>query len=127
MKKAYLFLLLFLSFYSNAQIKGSITDEKGKPLPFVSVFEENTYNGTTSNEQGNYQLNIKSGGKNKIVFQLLGFKTKKIAIPTEKSPFTLDVNMLEESYSLNEVVINPKNNPANAVIKKDKYTNENKN
>ena len=117
MKKAYLFLLLFLSFYSNAQIKGSITDEKGKPLPFVSVFEENTYNGTTSNEQGNYQLNIKSGGKNKIVFQLLGFKTKKIAIPTEKSPFTLDVNMLEESYSLNEVVINPKNNPANAVIK----------
>ncbi|MFE3870887.1 DUF5686 and carboxypeptidase regulatory-like domain-containing protein [Flavobacterium sp. ZS1P70] len=117
MKNAYLFLLLVLSFYSNAQIKGTITDEKGKPLPLVSVFEENTYNGTTSNEQGNYQLNIKSVGKNKIVFQLLGFKTKKIAIPTEKSPFTLDVKMLEESYSLNEVIINKKNNPAIAIIK----------
>jgi hypothetical protein len=117
MKNAYLFLLLFLSFYSNAQIKGTITDEKGNPLPFVSVFEENTYNGTTSNEQGNYQLNIKSVGKNKIVFQLLGFKTQKIAIPAEKLPFTLDVKMFEESFSLNEVVINQKNNPANAIIK----------
>lgn len=117
MKNAYLFLLLFLSFYSNAQIKGTITDEKGNPLPFVSIFEENTYNGTTSNEQGIYQLNIKSVGKNKIVFQLLGFKTQKIAISTEKLPFTLDVKMLEESFSLNEVVINKKNNPAIAIIK----------
>lgn len=117
MKNAYLFLLLVLSFYSNAQIKGTITDEKGNPLPFVSVFEENTYNGTSSNEQGVYQLNIKSVGKNKIVFQLLGFKTQKIAIPTEKSTFTLDVKMLEESYSLNEVIINKKNNPAIAIIK----------
>ncbi|MDI1305208.1 MAG: carboxypeptidase-like regulatory domain-containing protein, partial [bacterium] len=114
MKNAYLFLLLFLSFYCNAQIKGTITDEKGNPLPFVSVFEENTYNGTTSNEQGNYQLNIKSLGKNKIVFQLLGFKTQKITIPAEKLPFTLDVKMFEESFSLNEVVINPNTNSANA-------------
>ena len=117
MKNAHLFLLLFLSFYSNAQIKGIITDEKGIPLPFVSVFEENTYNGTTSNENGNYQLNIKSVGKNKIVFQLLGFKTQKIAFQAEKSLNPLNVKMLEESYSLNEVVINPKNNPANAIIK----------
>ncbi|MFE3846833.1 DUF5686 and carboxypeptidase regulatory-like domain-containing protein [Flavobacterium sp. LB3P45] len=117
MKNAYLFVLLVLSFYSNAQIKGTISDEKGKPLPFVSVYEESTYNGTTSNEQGNYQLNIKSGGKNKIVFQLLGFKTKNIAIPTEKSSFILDVKMLEESYSLNEVIINKKNNLAIAIIK----------
>jgi hypothetical protein len=117
MKNAYLFLLLLLSLYSNAQIKGTITDEKGNPLPFVSIFEENTYNGTTSNEQGNYQLNIKSVGNNKIVFQLLGYKTQKIAIPAEKLTFTLDVKMFEESFSLNEVVINPKNNPANAIIK----------
>ena len=117
MKNAYLVLLLFLSFYSNAQIKGIITDDKGNPLPFVSVFEENTYNGTTSNEQGNYQLNIKSVGKNKIVFQYLGFKTQKRAITGGTLPYTLDVKMLEESFSLNEVVINTKNNLANAIIK----------
>ena len=50
---------------------GHFTDEKGNPLPFVSVFEENTYRGTTSNEQGKYQLQVKDVGKNKIVFQFI--------------------------------------------------------
>lgn len=117
MKNVYLLLLLILSFYSNAQIKGTVSDEKGNPLPFVNVFEENTYNGTTTNEQGKYQLNIKFIGKNKIIFQYLGFKTQKITIIPEASSKKLDVKMLEESFSLNEVVINTRNNPANIIIK----------
>ena len=117
MKKVYLLILLFVYFYSNAQIKGTVSDEKGNPLPFVTIFEENTYNGTTTNEQGNYQLNLKSIGKNKIVFQYLGFKTQKITITAETLAHPLDINMFEENFSLNEVVINIKNNPANAIIK----------
>jgi hypothetical protein len=31
-----------------AQIKGTVSDDKGNPLPFVTVFQEDTYNGTTS-------------------------------------------------------------------------------
>ena len=69
MKNHILFAFLLFSLFCNAQIKGTITDEKGNPLPFVSVFEENTYRGTTSNEQGRYQLQVKDIGKNKIVFQ----------------------------------------------------------
>jgi hypothetical protein len=52
------FLLLFATMLS-AQIKGTITDAKGTALPAVSVFIENTYNGTSSNENGSYELNIK--------------------------------------------------------------------
>jgi len=118
MKNAFLYFLLFLSFYANSQIKGTVTDEKGNPLPLINVFEENTYNGTTTNEQGKYQLHLKSTGNNKIVFQYLGFKTQKIAVPTEKLGAPLDVKMIEENYSLNEVVIHTKDNPANAIIKK---------
>ena len=118
MKNAFLYFLLFLSFYANSQIKGTVTDEKGNPLPLINVFEENTYNGTTTNEQGKYQLHLKSTGNNKIVFQYLGFKTQKIAVPTEKLGAPLDVKMIEENYTLNEVVINTKDNPANAIIKK---------
>lgn len=118
MKNVYLLLLLSLSLYSNSQIKGTVSDEKGIPLAFVTVFEENTYNGTTTNEQGKYQLNLKSIGKNKIVFQYLGFKTQKITITPETAAQNLDIKMLEENFSLNEVVINTKNNLANAVIKK---------
>ncbi|WP_413999129.1 DUF5686 and carboxypeptidase regulatory-like domain-containing protein [Flavobacterium sp. W1B] len=102
---------------SFGQIKGTVADEKGNPLPFVTIFEEDTYNGTTSNEQGKYELNLKTAGKNPIVFQYLGFKTQKVALQATKQSYTLDIKMTEESFSLNEVVINTKINPAIAIIK----------
>lgn len=117
MKNNILLAFLFFSISSFAQIKGTISDEKGNALPFVSVFEDNTYRGTTSNEEGAYQLSVKEIGKNKIVFQYLGFKTQKITISPDSKIQILNVTMQEESFTLNEVVIDPKNNPANAIIK----------
>jgi Family of unknown function (DUF5686)/CarboxypepD_reg-like domain len=117
MKKITLFLLLILSVSGNAQIKGIITDQKGNPLPFVNVFEENTYNGTTSNEKGNYELNLKILGNHKIIFQYLGYKTEKKIINIEKFPQLLDISLQEENFTLNEVVVNKKDNPAIAIIK----------
>ena len=117
MKKYYLLLMFLVSVTNYAQIKGTISDDKGNPLPFVTVFQEDTYNGTTSNEMGKYELNLKKTEKQTVVFQFLGFKTQKIAVQTDKLPYTFDVKMIEESFSLNEVVINPKINPAIAIIK----------
>jgi hypothetical protein len=116
MKKiTYLLLLTCISNF--AQIKGTVTDEKGNPLPFVTIFSSNTYNGTTSNDNGKYELNIKTIGKHTIVFQYLGFKTQKIAIDIDQLPYQLNVKLFEENYTLNEVVINQKENPANAIIR----------
>ena len=129
MKNFTLFAFLFFSISNFAQIKGTITDEKGNPLPFVSVLEENTYTSTTSNEQGKYQLNVKEVGKNKIVFQYLGFKTQKATVSPDSKIVLLDVKLLEESFALNEVVIDPKNNPANAIVRsaiKNKKDNSDK-
>lgn len=39
-------------------IKGVITDEIGSPLPYANVIIKNTETGTTSDFDGNYQLNI---------------------------------------------------------------------
>ena len=117
MKKFYLLLILLVSFFSNAQIRGTITDNKGTPLSLVTILEENTYNGTSSNEQGNYELNIKKAGKHTIVFQYLGYKTQKITLTIDKFPFTKNIQLVEENFSLSEVIINAKENPANTVIK----------
>ncbi|HAT81085.1 MAG TPA: hypothetical protein DCS17_06760 [Flavobacterium sp.] len=117
MKKIYLILTLIFSVFSNAQIRGTITDNKGIPLSLVTIFEENTYNGTSSNEQGKYELNIKKTGKHTIVFQYLGFKTQKITLTIDKFPYVQNIQLEEENYSLSEVVINAKDNPANAVIR----------
>lgn len=110
--------LTFLFFLSGfAQIKGIVTDDKGTPLPSVSVFIENTYNGTSSNEKGQYELSIKSSGNFTIVYQYLGYKTKRIPLNTSQLPVTQNITLSEENLSLTEVIINTKENPANLIIR----------
>ena len=118
MKQLITLLCLFASAAAFSQIKGKVTDNNGLPLPVVSIFLENTYTGTSSNEQGHYELNVKTPGKHTLIFQYLGFKTLKKTISIEKFPYILDVALEEENISLSEVVINAKDNPANAVIRK---------
>jgi hypothetical protein len=117
MKNLYAFLLLAFSISTFAQIKGKITDSSGGALPSVNVYIENTYTGTSSNELGFYELNIKSTGKYTVVFQYLGFKTQKSAINVDKLPYTLNVTLAEENISVAEVLISNQENPANAIIK----------
>ena len=117
MKKIFTLALLFLTLSQFAQVKGTVTDEKGLPLPFVSIYIENSYIGTTTNEQGQYELNVPKASKYIIVFQYLGYKTQKIKFVIEKVVKKLDVTLAEEQITLNEVVINKKDNPANDVIR----------
>ncbi len=106
------------SLQSFAQIKGHVTDTKNQPLAFVNVFIENTFTGTTTNNEGNYEINITKPGTYTIVFQFLGYKTVKKTATIEKFPFTLDASMAEEEISLSEIVINSNENPANEIIRK---------
>ena len=82
MKKTALLVLILISTSLSSQIKGKITDTNGIPLSFVSVYIENTLTGTTSNDNGDYVLNIKNPGIYNIYFQFLGYKTlkKKVSI-----------------------------------------------
>ncbi|HLA55504.1 MAG TPA: DUF5686 and carboxypeptidase regulatory-like domain-containing protein [Flavobacterium sp.] len=117
MKKNCLLLLLLISFAGVAQIKGTVSDDKGTPLPFVNIYFENSYKGTTTNDVGKYELNVKTPGKYTISFQYLGYKTKKITVDADQFPYILDIGLVEENIQLNEVVINPKANPANEIIR----------
>jgi hypothetical protein len=118
MKKIIALLVVFVSFCSHAQVRGTVNDEKGNPIPFANVFIENTYKGTTSNEQGKYEINLTIKGKYTFVFQYLGYKTQKKSVEIASFPFVLNVKMEEENFTLNEVVINTKDNPANRIIRK---------
>ncbi|MFD2917984.1 DUF5686 and carboxypeptidase regulatory-like domain-containing protein [Psychroserpens luteus] len=108
---------LLCAFVSFAQIKGTVTDDKNQPLPFVNIYLENTYTGTTSNEDGNYELNVTEIKNHTIVFQYLGYKTVKKNVDIQSFPFVLDAVLVEEEVSLNEVVINSEENPANIIIR----------
>ena len=116
LKKSLSLLYLLLTISATAQIKGTVTDDKGNPLPFVNIFEENTYNGTTTNDKGKFTLNVKSENPT-IIFQYLGYITVKKAFTKNQFAESLTITLVEENITLKEVVINPKDNPANEIIR----------
>ncbi len=112
------FLFWFLFYVSGySQIKGNIANSKHEPLPSVNIYIENTFIGTTSNDEGNYELNISVPKTYTIVFQYLGYKTIKKTVTIDTFPFVLDAVLNEEEITLNEVVINANENPANNIIR----------
>jgi hypothetical protein len=117
MQKILLTLTLCYSLLSFAQIKGTVKDENGKPLPYVNIYIENTYIGTTSNELGRYELNLNDKKNVHLIFQHLGFKTQKHLIANANTPHQLDITLIEENYELKELVINTGENPTNEIIK----------
>jgi hypothetical protein len=113
----FLIVLLFLTGLSQAQIKGKITTASGETVPFVSITIENTYTGTTANEQGSYELNLKNTGSYTIIFQSIGYKTKKEQVNITSFPHTLNVVLQDENYELSEVVISNSEDPAYPIIR----------
>lgn len=111
--------LLFIGFSVSvsSQIKGTITNTNNEPLPFVNVFVENTYTGTNTNDSGYYELNVTETKTYNLVFQYLGYKTIKKTVSVDTFPYTIDIVLEEEKVSLDEVVINAEENPANIIIR----------
>ncbi|MBC7523174.1 MAG: carboxypeptidase-like regulatory domain-containing protein [Flavobacterium sp.] len=110
-------LFILLSFSNFAQVKGTVSDNKGNPIAFANIYVKDTYISTTTNDKGNYELNIKKVGNYTILFQYLGYKTHKEIIQINDFPQIINVVIEEENFQLDEVKINPKDNPANAIIR----------
>lgn len=117
MTKITTLLFLFLSFFSFSQIKGIVSDDKGNPMAFVNIYVQNTYISTTSNDQGRFELNIKTPGTYVILFQYLGYKTEKKVVDAQSFPQTIEVKLVEEEINLKEVIIDSKVNPADEMIR----------
>lgn len=117
MKKAIILFFLLAGLPALAQVTGWVKSKNGEPIPFASIIVANTYNGTSSNEDGSYSLNLKEKGRFTIVFQSLGYKTREVTIDVASLPHTLNVTLEEENFILNEVVISNKDNPADAIIR----------
>jgi len=105
--------------YCSAQIFGKVVDRNLEPLPFVNIYIEGTLDGTTTNDNGNYELNVPNAGDYTIVFKYLGFKTEKktISLQANSNGHELNVTLMEEGLALKGIEITANTNPANAIIK----------
>ena len=121
MKLLFTFLcLLFLALNASAQtflINGKVTDEKGDPVPFASVYLKNTSRGTSANSEGLYQLKL-AAGKYDLVFKAIGYRQQSRELLVG-SDITLDVRMTAEVYELKDVEIRADGeDPAYAIMRK---------
>lgn len=73
------FCTLLLTSFGFAQntITGTVTDAEGAPLPGVNILEKGTTNGTVTDFDGNYSLEI--DGDAILVFSYIGFNTEEIS------------------------------------------------
>ncbi|WP_186826855.1 SusC/RagA family TonB-linked outer membrane protein [Seonamhaeicola algicola] len=82
-------------------IKGIVTDENGVPLPGANILEKGTSNGTQTDFDGNYTLNVENTNAI-LVVSYLGYVTKEIPVNNKS---TINVVMIEDSAKLDEVVV----------------------
>ncbi|NOS55320.1 MAG: TonB-dependent receptor [Cyclobacteriaceae bacterium] len=82
-------------------VAGKITDENGAGLPGVNIVEKNTSNGTTSDSDGKYVINVTDGNAT-LVFSFIGYATQEVAVGSQT---TLDVKMTLDVQALSEVVV----------------------
>ncbi len=118
MKRIATLSLLIFTLHSFAQIKGKVTDKKGEPLSFVNIYLNKTITGTTTNDGGEYELEVTKPGNYVIVFQFLGYKTIKKTVEIDRFPYTLNTTLEEEQVVLDEVKISTIENIANTIIRK---------
>lgn len=83
-------------------VSGKVTDEKGEPLPGVSVKISAAPGGTTTDENGNFQLHVPENAS--LVFSYIGYVAQTIAVNKEKK---LIIKMLVDDMgtNLDEVVV----------------------
>lgn len=111
--KLFLILVSFicstLPVYSQIIITGKVLDSASRePLPGASVFAQNTTQGTTCNQDGNFVFQLKSGGGYELIFSFTGYKSQEIRI-TENKNENFEVLLVKEDKSMGEVVIQSSN------------------
>ena len=119
MKSLLIFLLSFtvVSALAQNRISGKVTDARtGEALPFVSVYIKNTNIGTTTNEQGEYNIKL-SNLPDSLTASFVGYKNQSQAVKKGTAVQVINFNLGLTSVSLNEILIRPEENPAFRIMR----------
>ena len=97
-------LLLFLgmshfSLAQEAQVRGKVTEE-GMALPGVSILVKGTTQGTTSDIDGEYKLNVAPSSI--LVFSFIGYATQEVNVGDRSE---INVVMIPDFTTLDDVVV----------------------
>jgi hypothetical protein len=98
-EKRLLWVFILFGFSAFSQIKGIVVDENDMPIPYVNIWVENENIGTTSEEDGSFNIDTNDKNKN-LFFSIIGFEKK-----TVKANQASKVVLQPITNELDEVVI----------------------
>ncbi|WP_258104186.1 TonB-dependent receptor [Marinoscillum sp. MHG1-6] len=104
MKKIYTVLILLLTTqWVSAQqmLRGTVVDNEGEPVPGASILIKGTSQGTVTDMDGGYALEVPSGEET-LVVSFLGFIKKEVSVQGRTK---LDVTLQPDFEELEEVVV----------------------
>lgn len=82
-------------------LKGMVTSSADNmPIPGANIIVVKTTKGTSTDFDGNYQIEVKSGDV--VQFSYIGYVTQTVIIDAQK---TLDIKLVEDTNALDEVVV----------------------
>jgi TonB-linked SusC/RagA family outer membrane protein len=97
-----LVMMIFCAFtYAQKTVTGTVSDDNGIPLAGASVVVKGTANGTSTDFDGNYSLNVQSDN-DILVISYIGYKTVEATVGSQN---VINASLTEDAESLNEVVI----------------------
>ena len=96
------FIFVLSAWAQDRVVSGRVTSqEDASALPGVNVVLKGTSNGTVTDPDGNFKLNVPTEGGS-LLFSFIGFETSEVAINNRA---TIDVSMIADTQTLQEVVV----------------------
>lgn len=111
-----LIILSISKITSASTLSGKVTDEKGSPLAFASVYVKGTTSGVTTNLDGNYSLPLLPGNY-EIICAYVGYIKKSQIVLIGNSNVVLNIQLQSEATQLKGVNVIAGEDPAYAVIR----------
>lgn len=111
------FVLLVSWSASAATLSGKITDESGQPVPFVAVYIDGTTQGTTSNIDGEYTLELQPG-KYTIDYKLISFALHQETVVINGENIVRNVQLKAAGIEMGGITVKANSeDPAYAIIR----------
>ena len=96
-----LLLVTSVAWSQSRTVTGKVTSlDDGIGIPGVNVVEKGTSNGTVSDVEGNYTINVAEGAT--LVFSFVGYSGQEVTVGNQNS---IDVALTADVTSLDEVVV----------------------
>ncbi|MCB2407607.1 SusC/RagA family TonB-linked outer membrane protein [Hymenobacter lucidus] len=81
-------------------VSGRVLDEKGQPMPGVTVLEKGTTNGTTTDADGRYSLTV--GDNATLTFSFVGYLSQDVPVSGRSE---VNIALAVDAKQLSEVVV----------------------